>query len=64
MIPKKGTIERTVFDKLIESGGKGITIYSFNEGQNIDAKSLESAIQNLQSGIYETEIDNSIIFDS
>jgi len=66
MIPKpiEGSIERIVLDKLIDSAGKGITIYDFPEYLNITADVLEQTIRNLEHNIFKSENDDLIKFDS
>jgi len=63
LIPKEGTIERIVLDKLIENEG-GITYLDFPEHLNITEELLEQAVTNLQTGIFESEDDVQIKFDS
>jgi hypothetical protein len=64
MTPVKGSVERTVLDKLIESKGKGITIFDFPEHLNITAELLDQAIRNLENNMFESECDEQIKFDA
>ena len=63
-IPKEGTIERIVLEKLVEKGEEGVTIFDFPDNPKITEESLEQAVNNLRSNMFESETDNLIKFDS
>ncbi|MFS2027118.1 hypothetical protein [Massilia sp. CT11-137] len=52
-MPKKGTIERIVLDKLLEAGDQGVTHFDFYPP--ISEAQLAQAIENLKNGAFEVE---------
>ena len=62
MIPKIGTLERLLFDKLIVSE-IGVTFFDF-VGTGITEENIDQIAQNLRHGIYEGEMDSKIGFDA
>jgi hypothetical protein len=62
IIPKIGTLERLLFDKLITSES-GVTFLDF-VGTGITEENIGQIIQNLQHGMYDSEMDSKINFDS
>jgi len=62
MIPKIGTLERLLFDKLIVSES-GVTFFDF-VGTGITEENIDQIAQNLRHGIYEGEMDSKIKFDA
>lgn len=55
-IPKEGTIERIVLDKLQEAGEEGVTHFDFVDPA-ISEERLAQAIENLKNGMFEAEDD-------
>ena len=62
MIPKKGTLERLLLDKLLVSNG-GVSFLDF-VGSDITKDNIEQVAKNLRNGMYESEYDNLIIKDA
>ena len=62
MIPKKGTLERLLLDKLLVSNG-GVSFLDF-VGSDITEDNIEQVAKNLRNGMYESEYDNLIIKDA
>lgn len=63
-LPKMGTIERVILDKLMSSPN-GATYLDFDPALGITEEVMESAIQRLQFGVFESEDgDEAIKFDS
>jgi hypothetical protein len=62
MIPKKGTLERLLLDKLLVSNG-GVSFLDF-VGSGITEDNIEQVAKNLRNGMYESEYDNLIIKDA
>jgi hypothetical protein len=58
-IPKKGTIERMVLEKLEEAGENGITHFDFTDPP-ISAERLAEVIENLRNCMFEAEDDDGI----
>jgi hypothetical protein len=58
-LPKKGTIERAVLEKLSESGDEGVTFLDFTDPPISEAQ-LEDAIENLRTGMFEREGDDDV----
>ena len=55
-IPKKGTLERILCDKIEENGGEGVTCYDLR-GTGIDEINIDEVIENIKSGKFEPEDD-------
>lgn len=53
-LPKQGTIERIVLDKLMDAGDDGITYLDFTDPP-ISEERLTEVIVNLQSGMFDME---------
>ena len=62
MIPKKGTLERVMMDKLMESEN-GCTFLDF-VGTGITEENIEQVANNLRYGMYESEFDDSLKQDA
>lgn len=62
LIPKQGTLERILLDKLQEMP-EGVT-YLDLIGTGITEENIEQLIKNLQSGMYESESDDELEFDA
>ena len=62
MYPKEGTLEALVLAKLLT--GKEITLDDFEDYPEVTAESLDQAVQNLMSGMFESEVDNKLAFDA
>ena len=61
LMPKQGTLERLMLDKMIELGG--VTFADF-DGTGITEENIDQIAQNLRNGIFEAENDNEVKFDS
>ena len=55
-MPKKGTLERLMLDKLLAGEG-GVTYLDF-VGTGITEENIESVVENLRTGMYESESDH------
>ena len=62
MIPKEGTLERLVLDKLIDSE-TGVTYLDF-VGTGITEDNIDQLIQNLRHGMFEDEDDHELKEDA
>lgn len=62
LIPKQGTLERILLDKL-EAAPEGVT-YLDLVGTGITEENIEQLITNLQYGMYESENDDELEFDA
>jgi len=62
-MPKEGSIDRIILDKLMASPG-GATYLDFDPALGITAEIMDGAIIRLTHGIYESESDDQIKFDS
>lgn len=62
MIPKKGTLERVMMEKLLESKN-GCTFLDF-VGTGITEENIEQVANNLRYGMYESEFDDSLKQDA
>lgn len=56
MIPAEGTLERIVFDKLVESE-TGVTYLDFI-GTGVTLENIDQIVQNLRNGMYVSEDDS------
>lgn len=63
MTPIKGSLERILFDKLIERGIEGVTASDF-EGTGITEDNIDQLINNLRNGMYAAEEDNQLKVDA
>lgn len=61
--PKQGTIERIVLDKLL-SNEDGFTYLDFDPALGITEAIMDDIVERLTHGIYESEDDSAIKFDS
>jgi hypothetical protein len=61
-MPKKGTLERIVLEKLINNKN-GVTFKDF-DGTAITEQNIEKIIKNLRYGMYESDNDDEVKFDS
>jgi len=67
LIPKVGTLERKMLDKLVEkfdAGEPGVTYFDFTPDEGITEENIDLVVQNLRNGIFESEDDDLIRFDS
>lgn len=62
LIPKNGTLERIMFDKLVANKG-GVTFLDFI-GTGITEENIDSVACNLRNGMFEAENDNEIKFNA
>ena len=62
-MPKAGTLERLVLERLIENGAAGVTYMDFI-GTGVTEGNIDQIVQNLRTGMYESEGDDSLRFDS
>ena len=62
MIPKKGTLERLMLEKLWDSKD-GVTFLDF-VGTGITQDNIDQIVKNLQTGIFESEMDSEIGYDA
>ncbi len=53
-IPKLGTLERTMFDALLEKGNVGVTIFDL-EGTGINEDNIDEIVENLKTGNFEPD---------
>jgi len=63
LLPKLGTLERVVLDKLKQKGQDGVTFLDFAH-MNITEIKLDEIIRNLRTGMFEDENDNELGLDS
>ena len=56
MMPKQGTLERVMLDKLMESKN-GVTFLDF-VGTGITEDNIDQIAENLRHGMYESEDDD------
>lgn len=61
--PKEGTIERIVLDKLLDSED-GCTYLDFDPALGITEEVMDDIIERLAHGIYESEDDHALKFNS
>lgn len=64
LYPKENTLEAVVLAKLLAAGNKGITYLDFTDHIEITQQKLEEIIKNLQHGMFESNQDNMLKFDS
>jgi hypothetical protein len=62
-LPKAGTLERLVLERLIENGKAGVTYMDFI-GTGVTEENIDQIVQNLRNGMYESEDDDFLRFDS
>ena len=62
MYPKEDTLEALVLAKLLT--GKEVTIKDFKDHPEVTEESLEQAVNNLMTGMFESTIDDKLGFDS
>lgn len=62
LIPKKGTLERVMLEKLIDSN-HGVSFLDF-VGTGITEENIEQIANNLRHGMYEAENDNELKGDA
>ena len=63
LIPKKGTLERLFLDKLKSSGDEGVTYLDFL-GTGITAINIDQIVENLRTGMFESENDSELKMDA
>lgn len=66
ILPKQGSLERLMLDKMIEfkqQGKPGVTFLDF-AGTGITEENIDQIATNLRYGIFETENDDLIRFNS
>lgn len=64
LYPKEGTIEALVLAKLIKNRDRGVTMEDFKDHPEVTEDGLEKAVQNLGSGMFESDSDNTVKFDA
>lgn len=64
LYPKEDTLEAYVLAKLLAAGDKGVTYLDFKDHPGITEHKLEEIIQNLQCGMFESNQDDMLKFDS
>lgn len=62
LIPKLGTLERLMLEKLYDSPN-GVTYLDF-VGTGITAENIDQIAQNLRTGVYVAENDDELKFDA
>jgi hypothetical protein len=62
VIPKAGTLERLMLDKMLESDD-GVTFLDF-VGTGITEENIDQIAQNLRNGMYESEFDDTLKEDA
>jgi hypothetical protein len=62
-MPKKGSLERIVLEKLMDNKKGGVSYYDF-VGIGIKEQNIEKIIDNLRYGMYESDNDDEVKFDS
>jgi len=62
--PKDGTVERAILDLLEDAGETGVPFAELPFALGISPAMLESAIRNLQTGMYVSEFDEELDFDA
>ena len=63
ILPRVGTIERVVLDKLLSSDN-GVTFLDFDPSLGITDEVLEGVVERLRHGIFESDCDDEIIFNA
>ena len=61
LMPKKGTLERIMLDRLLT--GEGVTYLDFI-GTGITEENIEQIVENLRNGMFEAENDHQLSFDA
>lgn len=54
-VPKEGTLERKMFDALIEKGDVGVTIFDLH-GTGINEDNIDAVVENLKTGNFEPDL--------
>lgn len=62
--PKDGTLERAILDLLENAGNVGVSFVELPFVLGVSPAALESAILNLQTGMYVSEFDEELEFDA
>jgi hypothetical protein len=63
--PKVGTLESIVLAKLLDAGLDGVTYLDFADHPELsDPDNLAKVIENLKTGMYESDADDFTKFDS
>ena len=63
-LPKIGTLESIVLAKMLELPD-GISCLNFTEGSELsNPEKLEEIVNNLRNGMFESDEDNQVKFDS
>lgn len=63
LLPKPSTIEAVVLNKLITTEG-GITWVDFEDKYEMTDAKLKKIVTNLRNGMFESEEDSTLRFDS
>ena len=63
ILPKVGTVERVVLDKLLTSES-GVSFFDFDPVLGITEEILAAVVERLRHGIFESDCDDEIIFDA
>jgi hypothetical protein len=62
--PQDGTLERALLDLLEEAGSVGLPLDELPLVLGVSPAALESAIQNLQTGMYVSDFDEELKYDA
>ena len=62
LMPKQGTLERLVLEKL-EASKSGVTCLDF-VGTGVTEANIDQIVQNLRNGMFEAENDNELKVDA
>ena len=62
LIPKEGTLERVMLDKMVIKK-EGVSFFDFI-GTGITEENIDKVAQNLRNGMFEAENDDDIKFDA
>lgn len=63
ILPKAGTIEREILERLAAAGSEGICLMDVQD-LGLSEEGLAEVIERLQHGLYESEADGAIKFDA
>lgn len=59
-----GTLERAILDLLEDAGDTGVMIAELPFALGVSQATVETAIRNLQNGMYASEYDRELDFDA
>ena len=62
LVPKVGSLERLMVEKMLEKP-EGVTFFDF-EGTGITEDNIDQIVQNLRTGMYEAENDDTLKEDA